>query len=69
MIDPSNLNEELERARTRIKSRLSMAMTQILEEEISKAMGRVKIMITSDLKGEWAWWIESGSQPAEKRDK
>ena len=59
MTNPSNFNEELLKARERIKLRINEAMTMILKEEIEKAMGRVKILVHSDLKGEWDWYIES----------
>ena len=58
MIYPSNFDEEIVQIRESIRQRLNIAMQVVLKEEVEKLLGRVKIMVTSDLKGEWQWYIE-----------
>jgi hypothetical protein len=66
MSPPSNWDEEISLLRDRIREKLNEASKKIVEEEILKILGRVKIftIFTSvDLReNQYSWFIESVSR-------
>ena len=67
MIDPSNFDEEIKKSAEIIKTRINSAMQEVLREEIEKVMGRVKIFVSSDFKGQFSWFIESDKDGKQER--
>lgn len=59
-MDEHMIDQELIKLRNAIKNRLNMAANDIINEEVSKVLGRVKILRSTDLKDmNYTWWIES----------
>ena len=66
MTVPSNFEDEIKLLREKIKYRLNEASKRIVEEEIMKIIGRVKILKSVDLKDmQYDWIVESSKRENE----
>lgn len=50
--------EDLKQIQKRINMQIQSAISYILNKEVAAAMGRVRLIIQSDLNGQYSWYLE-----------
>lgn len=59
MMFPSNFDDEIIKLKEVVSNRLNIAAKEIVEEEVKKILGRVKILKQVDLDSlQYEWFIE-----------